>query len=143
MNRKHIPAGATHNRSGIFLVRWNALWTVVTHPGVESTNNAAERVLRPAVIWRKQCRRPERGRQSLRGADSLRRDDVPPTGRQRVEPADRCSAGGHDGSAGANPAAHPLNDYDDPIADSFSLLQPKDERQVFWCVPYLLDIIKI
>jgi len=83
-------------------------------------------------------RRPERGRQSLRGADSLRRDDVPPTGRQRVEPADRCSAGGHDGSAGANPAAHPLNDYDDPIADSFSLLQPKDERQVFWCVPYLL-----
>jgi transposase len=37
------------------LTRWDALWTVVTHPGVAPTNNAAERVLRPAVIWRKQC----------------------------------------------------------------------------------------
>jgi transposase len=38
------------------LVRWwDALWTFVTHPDVEPTNNAAERVLRPAVIWRKQC----------------------------------------------------------------------------------------
>jgi len=27
----------------------------VTHPGAEPTNHAAERVLRPAVIWRKQC----------------------------------------------------------------------------------------
>jgi hypothetical protein len=28
-----------------------------------------------------------------------------------VEPADRCGAGVHDGAPGANPAAHPLNDY--------------------------------
>lgn len=34
---------------------WDALWTFATHDGVEPTNNAAERVLRPAVIWRKQC----------------------------------------------------------------------------------------
>jgi transposase len=27
----------------------------VTHPGVEPTNAAAERVLRPAVIWQTQC----------------------------------------------------------------------------------------
>ena len=30
-----------------------ALWTFVTTDGVEPTNNAAERALRPAVIWRK------------------------------------------------------------------------------------------
>ena len=30
-----------------------ALWTFATHPDVEPTNNAAERALRPAVIWRK------------------------------------------------------------------------------------------
>jgi transposase len=34
---------------------WAALWTFATHHGVEPTNNAAERALRPAVIWRKQC----------------------------------------------------------------------------------------
>jgi transposase len=30
-----------------------ALWTFVTTPGVEPTNNAAEQALRPAVLWRK------------------------------------------------------------------------------------------
>jgi len=30
-----------------------ALWTFVSVPGVEPTNNAAERALRPAVLWRK------------------------------------------------------------------------------------------
>lgn len=30
-----------------------ALWTFVVHPNVEPTNNAAERALRPAVIWRR------------------------------------------------------------------------------------------
>jgi len=29
-----------------------ALWTFATHPGVEPTNNSAERALRQAVIWR-------------------------------------------------------------------------------------------
>jgi len=32
---------------------WPALWTFVTVPGVEPTNNAAEQALRPAVLWRK------------------------------------------------------------------------------------------
>jgi transposase len=32
-----------------------ALWTFVTVEGVEPTNNAAERALRPAVLWRKGC----------------------------------------------------------------------------------------
>ncbi|MFM7424389.1 MAG: IS66 family transposase [Elainella sp.] len=31
----------------------SAFWTFVTTPGIEPTNNAAERVLRPAVLWRK------------------------------------------------------------------------------------------
>jgi transposase len=34
---------------------WPALWTFVTEEGVEPTNNAAERALRPAVLWRKGC----------------------------------------------------------------------------------------
>lgn len=33
--------------------KWPALWTFLGHPGVEPTNNHAERVLRPAVLWRK------------------------------------------------------------------------------------------
>lgn len=35
------------------LSRWPALWTFVEVAGVEPTNNAAERALRPAVGWRK------------------------------------------------------------------------------------------
>jgi transposase len=30
-----------------------ALWTFVDHEGIEPTNNAAERAIRPAVLWRK------------------------------------------------------------------------------------------
>jgi transposase len=37
------------------LLRWEALWTFVDADGVEPTNNAAERALRPAVLWRKGC----------------------------------------------------------------------------------------
>lgn len=32
-----------------------ALWTFVREAGIEPTNNAAERALRPAVLWRKGC----------------------------------------------------------------------------------------
>lgn len=32
---------------------WPALWTFVRVDGVEPTNHAAERALRPAVLWRK------------------------------------------------------------------------------------------
>jgi transposase len=32
---------------------WPALWTFIDEDGVEPTNNAAERALRPAVLWRK------------------------------------------------------------------------------------------
>ena len=35
------------------LKHWEALWTWVSQAGVEPTNNAAERALRPAVLWRK------------------------------------------------------------------------------------------
>ena len=31
------------------------LFAFIEHPGVEPTNNAAERALRHAVIWRKNC----------------------------------------------------------------------------------------
>lgn len=35
--------------------RWEALWTFLAVEGIEPTNNAAERALRPAVLWRKGC----------------------------------------------------------------------------------------
>jgi transposase len=34
---------------------WPALWTFARVEGVEPTNNVSERVLRPAVLWRKGC----------------------------------------------------------------------------------------
>jgi transposase len=37
------------------LLWWPAMWTFVAVEGVEPTNNAAERALRPAVLWRKGC----------------------------------------------------------------------------------------
>jgi transposase len=41
--------------SAELLSHWDALWTFSTTEGVEPTNNAAERALRPAVLWRKGC----------------------------------------------------------------------------------------
>jgi transposase len=35
------------------LAQWDALWTFSRVEGLEPTNNAAERALRPAVLWRK------------------------------------------------------------------------------------------
>lgn len=37
------------------LALWEGLWVFVSTEGVEPTNNAAERALRPAVLWRKGC----------------------------------------------------------------------------------------
>ena len=45
------------------LAHVDALWTFVTHDGVEPTNNHAERELRGFVLWRKRCF----GSQSERG----------------------------------------------------------------------------
>ncbi|MBA3945615.1 MAG: transposase [Herpetosiphonaceae bacterium] len=58
--RAGAPAGAlAWNKARGFcrelLLVWPALWTFVTVEGVEPTNNAAERALRPAVLWRKGC----------------------------------------------------------------------------------------
>jgi transposase len=47
-----------HRISGLsreLLALWQALWVFVSIEGVEPTNNAAERALRPAVLWRKGC----------------------------------------------------------------------------------------
>lgn len=46
----HAPTAATCRE---ILTLAPALWTFVRVPGVEPTNNAAERALRPAVLWRK------------------------------------------------------------------------------------------
>ena len=45
--------GKTAGMCREILVEEEALWTFVRVPGVEPTNNAAERALRPAVLWRK------------------------------------------------------------------------------------------
>lgn len=46
---------AAEGLSHELLAHWEALWTFVRVDGVEPTNNAAERALRPAVLWRKGC----------------------------------------------------------------------------------------
>jgi len=46
---------AAEGLSHELLAQWDALWTFVRVEGVEPTNNAAERALRPAVLWRKGC----------------------------------------------------------------------------------------
>ena len=48
-----LPAAAQWSRA--LLARDAALWTFAYVAGVEPTNNAAERALRPAVLWRKGC----------------------------------------------------------------------------------------
>jgi transposase len=45
------------------LEHWEAMWTFVDTPGVEPTNNHAERELRRLVLWRQRCF----GSQSERG----------------------------------------------------------------------------
>ena len=47
---RHVPTAATCRE---ILVLAPALWTFVRVAGVEPTNNAAERALRPGVLWRK------------------------------------------------------------------------------------------
>jgi transposase len=50
---QHQRAAKAAGLSRSLLQLWPALWTFVRVPGVEPTNNAAERALRPAVLWRK------------------------------------------------------------------------------------------
>jgi transposase len=50
---QHQRAAKAAGLSRSLLQIWPALWTFVQMPGVEPTNNAAERALRPAVLWRK------------------------------------------------------------------------------------------
>jgi transposase len=47
------PCARTQTVCAALLDHWPALWTFARQEGVEPTNNAAERALRPAVIWRK------------------------------------------------------------------------------------------
>lgn len=50
-----LSDGAVQSWCQAVLAVWPALWTFVAVAGVEPTNNAAERALRPAVLWRKSC----------------------------------------------------------------------------------------
>jgi transposase len=49
--RDRITRGKCREILGVF----PALWTFVRVPGIEPTNNACERALRAAVLWRKGC----------------------------------------------------------------------------------------
>lgn len=49
----HCGHSQTENTCKELLKHKSALWTFVRVKGVEPTNNAAERALRPAVLWRK------------------------------------------------------------------------------------------
>ena len=58
--RRELEQGArahgnsrTGNQCSKLLREESMLWTFLSHPGIPLTNNAAERALRPYVIWRK------------------------------------------------------------------------------------------
>jgi len=51
--RKSTKTKYHHGFATNLIKIWPALWTFVTVPGVEPTNNAAERALRGPVIYRK------------------------------------------------------------------------------------------
>jgi transposase len=53
--RRRLDARQAEALRADLLKHWEALWTFVRVSGVEPTNNAAERALRPAVLWRKGC----------------------------------------------------------------------------------------
>ena len=50
---RSVPYPKIAGFSRELLKQWDALWTFRRVEGVEPTNNAAERALRPAVLWRK------------------------------------------------------------------------------------------
>jgi transposase len=50
---QHCAHAATAGTCAELLAHEAALWTFADHEGVEPTNNLAERVLRPAVLWRR------------------------------------------------------------------------------------------
>jgi transposase len=52
-DQEKTPLAKTVRTCGQLLKLESALWTFVDIPGVEPTNNHAERALRPAVIWRR------------------------------------------------------------------------------------------
>jgi transposase len=47
------PSPKTVETCRNLLTLWDALWSFTRHPGVEPTNNSAERALRHPVIWRR------------------------------------------------------------------------------------------
>jgi len=51
--RRGVECGQVARASKRILKRSDALWTFVDHAGVEPTNNAAERAVRPGVLWRR------------------------------------------------------------------------------------------
>ena len=52
-SREKTPLAKTVRTCRQLLKVEPAMWLFVTNPGVEPTNNAAERAIRPAVIWRR------------------------------------------------------------------------------------------
>lgn len=67
--RTKTPLAKTVRTCRQLLAIESALWTFVDIVGVEPTNNAAERALRPAVIWR----RISFGAQSQAGSEFVAR----------------------------------------------------------------------
>jgi len=52
---RHCPDPRVKTRTKRLLANWQHLFTFLENDGGEPTNNAAERALRPAVQWRKNC----------------------------------------------------------------------------------------
>ena len=68
-NREKTPLSKTVRTCRQLLKNEPAMWLFVTVEGVEPTNNAAERAIRPAVLWR----RTSFGTQSQAGSTFMAR----------------------------------------------------------------------
>lgn len=68
-SKEQTPLAKTVRTCRQLLKVESAMWLFVTTPGVEPTNNAAERAIRPAVIWR----RTSFGSQTQAGSDFVAR----------------------------------------------------------------------
>ncbi len=105
------------------------LWTFLRVPGIEPTNNAAERALRHAVsVAQIERRDGERVGQPVRRAGAERDGDLPPAGPERAGVPDRLLPGPGREGCDAYPA-RPSRGRPDALTRSGAGLSPRSPRR--------------
>jgi transposase len=115
--KEKTPLAKTVRTARNLLKVESALWTFVSTPGIEPTNNAAEQALRSAVIWR----RTSFGSQSQAGSQFVARilTVVTSLKAQNRNPVDYLAQACRAHRLGAEPPSlvpQPLRDLENPMA---------------------------